>query len=265
MPKNGQADDLSGGGGKSTSSIGRGFSILQVLRQAKQPLSLSAVAKEIGIAPSSAHSVLAQLLASEAVVQDDAKRYALGPVTLYIGAAYARGTAIYGVAWTELVNAANELGVTAVLARPWNDVHLILNSHRAGDSNVLVPLGGRVPLDAGSWGKVYFAWSGDPQPANLTRYTEASIVDADGFGEEVERSRRLDYATDVGEYAADFGGVAAPITGAGGYEGLASFLTPIDQLDEQRLSTLGRRLADISAGASRALGDHGRVRIFGVE
>jgi len=253
------------GSSNSGGAVGRSFSILRVLRRSSAPLPLTAISDEIGIAPSSAHSVLMQLLAQNAVVQDGDKRYRLGPAMFYIGSAYARGSSLYRAAWSELITSANELGVTAALAVPWENHHLIISSHRAGDSDVSVPFGGRVPIDGGSWGKVHFAWSGDPLPAKLTSYTSASIVDRKAYAEEIETTRRNGYAVELGEFADDIGGVSAPVTSSAGYEGLGAYLAPLSRIEELTLPVIGRRIAGLTARSSLALGDSERVRFFGSE
>jgi DNA-binding IclR family transcriptional regulator len=247
------------------SAIGKAFAVLQALRSASVPQTLTAVAERVGVAPSSAHTMLAQLLAQDAVVQDQDKRYSLGPSTFYIGSAYARGSRIYRAIWVELVSAANELGVTTALAVPWNDRHLVLNDHRAGTSTVALPLGGRVPLAASSWGKVYFGWSGAKLDGKLDAYTAASITDKPAFMAEVEEARRLGYAVDRGEFFDGVGGVAAPLTSDAGYEGLASFIGPLGLIEEIGFDRLGRKLAQLAERASLALGDRERVKYFGTE
>lgn len=250
---------------KSTSAVGKAFTVLRALRHARVPLTLTAIAEESGIAPSSAHSILNQLLEQDAVVQDDDKRYRLGPTTLYLGAAYARGSRIYRAVWIELVTAANDLSVTAAIAVTWDDHHLVLNSHRGKNCAIDVPQGGRVPLHAGSWGKAYFSATGLPVPAALPRYTDATITDRDEFVTAIDRATRLGYAIDDKEYDAGVGGVCAAVTGDSGYEGLISLLIPTARTPELTYDGVGERLAALAARASLTLGDSKRLRQFGGE
>ncbi|MFD9663082.1 IclR family transcriptional regulator [Rhodococcus sp. NPDC059968] len=251
--------------GTASSAIGKAFAVLQVLRHSAGSMTLTAIAEEIGVAPSSAHSILGHLLGEGAVVQVHDKRYQLGPQLFYLGSAFARNTPIYRSTWMELVNAAQELGVTASVAVPWNRHHLVLNSYRGGASNVAIPFGGRIPLDASSWGQVYYAWSGDDLPAELGSYTKRSITDLGAFKEELEVTRRNGYATDEGEFYEGVGGVCAPVTSVSGFEGLATFIAPLDRVDEIGLVNLGHKLALLTARASMALGDSERIRFFGEE
>jgi IclR family transcriptional regulator, KDG regulon repressor len=226
-------------------------------------MTLTALASGIGIAPSSAHSVLTQLIEQGVVVQDGDKRYELGPAMFYLGSAYARATPIYRSVWSELVTAANEFGVTAAIAVPWEDHHLVLNAHRGGDSDVAVPFGGRVPIDAASWGKAYYQWSGAEPPQQLTSYTQRSVKTGDELAAELAEVGQRGYAIDRGEFADGVGGVCAAVTSASGYEGLASFLAPLPKVEQLGFEVLGRHLATLTARASRALGDPTRMRFFG--
>ncbi|WP_181411076.1 helix-turn-helix domain-containing protein [Nocardioides humi] len=148
----------------NNSAIGKAVAVLGALRNANGPMTLTAIAEAIGVAPSSAHSILSHLLKESMVLQVQDKRYELGPQVFYLGAGFARSTPVYRATWMELVDAAAELSVTSAVAVPWGDTFLVLNSHRAGRTNVAMPFGGRVPLDASSWGKVYFAWAGVKPP-----------------------------------------------------------------------------------------------------
>jgi DNA-binding IclR family transcriptional regulator len=251
--------------GKSSSAIGKAFAVLAALRKGGAPMTLTALAAAAGMAPSSAHSVVNQLLEVDAVTQDEEKRYQLGPALLYLGAAYARNTRAYRSVWIELVTVANELSVTAALAVPWDGHHLVLNSHRAAASDVAVPFGGRVPLDAASWGKVYYAVSGEPLPKKLASYTPSSVVDRAKFEEQVRLTQSDGYAIDNEEFREGVAGVCAALTSQNGYEGLVSFLGPKSRIEELQFNRLGERLATIAARASLTLGDASRLRLFSME
>jgi DNA-binding IclR family transcriptional regulator len=250
---------------KSSSAIGKAFAVIRAMRKTLGPMTLTAIADEIGLAPSSAHSILTQLLEQGVVVQDSDKRYQFGPAIFYLGSAFARATPIYRSVWMELVTAANQHGVTAAVAVPWENHHLVLNAHRGGDSDVAVPFGGRVPIDAASWGKVYYAWSGEPVPAKLGRYTALSVGSKAELTKEIELVSELGYACDRGEFSDGVGGVCAAVTSSNGYEGLASFLAPLARIEQISYEILGRHLASMTARASRALGDPARMRFFGSE
>jgi DNA-binding IclR family transcriptional regulator len=250
---------------KQSSALDKGFAVLLALRQASEPLTLTAIAERTGVAASSVHSTLHQLAANGAVLLDREKRYHLGPALYYLGASFARGTPLYRSVWVELIAAANEAGVTAALAVPWDDQHLILAAHRGPGSDVAVPFGGVVPIDAASWGKVYYASSDVEPPDALKAYTPNSITDREKFAVELESARARGYAVDDEEYYEGVQGVCAAITSAHGYEGLASFLAARSRFETVGLTTMGQHLANLAARASFALGDKSRMRLFGGE
>lgn len=244
--------------------MGKGFAVLRSLGVASGPLTLTAIAKSAGIAASSAHSILNQLADENAVVQDGERRYRLGPATLYLGSAFVHTSSAYRAAWHDLVQAANQHAVTAALAVPDGAVHAVLQSHRVGPSDVAVPMGGQVPLDASSWGKAYYAWSGTSLPASLGRYTPNSITSLEVFQDEVQATRARGYAVDDEEFFEGIGGVCAALTGERGYEGLISFIAPRGSIEGQ-YDRLGAVIAQLAERASYVLGDAGRVRSFGVK
>lgn len=248
-----------------SSAVMKAFSVLRLLRRTSGALSLTEVSRSLKIAPSSAHAILNELSAQGVIVQDAEKRYRLGPATFYLGAAFARGVPIYRGIWNELVALARELSLTAVVAVPWEGHHLILSVHQSGEPDVDVAFGGRVPLDAGSWGKAYHVWSMAPLAETLHDYTPKSITDADLYMVEIERVRARGYATDDEEFTLGVGAVTSGVTSERGYEGIASLIGPIARLSDIGFEVAGRRLAGLASRASFALGDPGRIRIVGSE
>jgi IclR family transcriptional regulator, acetate operon repressor len=243
----------------------KAFTVLRLLRRTSGSLSLTDISRSIRIAPSSAHSILNELLTQGVIVQEADKRYRLGPATFYLGAAYARSVPIYRGIWNELVSVARELSLTAVIAVPWEGHHLILSVHQSGGPDVDVAFGGRVPLDAGSWGKAYHVWSNAPPTGELHQYTPKSVTDPKEYGIEIDRARARGYATDDEEFTVGVGAVTAGVTGERGYEGVASLIGPIGHMSEIGFDVAGRRLGGLASRASFALGDPGRIRVVGGE
>jgi DNA-binding IclR family transcriptional regulator len=246
------------------SAVTKAFNVLRLLRRSQNAVSVSEVARSVRIAPSTAHAILGELQAQGAVTQDADKRYRLGPATYYLGAAFARSAPISRGIWNELTEVARELSVTAAIAVPWENHHLILNVHQHGDGELEVAFGGRVPIDAGSWGKAYFAWS-DIDPGASTPFTSRSVTDPAEYRAQVERTRERGYATDCEEFTLGVGAVAAGVTGERGFEGIASLMAPISHMDELGFDVVGRRLAGVASRASFALGDLRRMKVVGVE
>jgi IclR family transcriptional regulator, acetate operon repressor len=228
-------------------------------------MSLTAIAEEVGISPSTAHNILTEMLAAGVVAQDDEKRYRTGPALYYWGSSYARNTPLYRAIWTELVDMCNEIGVVGVLAVPWDEHHLILQTHHSREASMGVAFGGRVPIDAGSWGKAYYAWSRAALPARLTAFTPNSITDLTAYAEEVDQAREQGFAHDHEEFTLGVEAVASAVTSERGYEGLAACLSAVSADRDFTLDAVGTRLAAIAARASFSLGDPTRLRLVGAE
>lgn len=247
-----------------TTAVTKAFSVLRLIRKSQTSVSVSEVARSLHTAASTAHAILADLQAQGAVTQDTDKRYRLGPTTFYLGAAFARSAPISRGIWNELTELSRDLSLTAAVAVPWENHHLILNVHQHGDGEVDVAFGGRVPMDAGSWGKAYYAWS-RIEPGVPTAFTPNSITDMAEYRAQVDKVRERGYATDNEEFTLGIGAVAAGVTSERGFEGVASLVGPISQVTEIGLDVVGRRLAGVASRASFALGDVRRMKVLGVE
>lgn len=246
-------------------ALAKAFSVIRLLRRSPGSLTLTAIAESVGIAPSSAHSLLNELVKHGAVIQDGEKRYRMGPLVYYLGSSYSRDSPIYRTVWRDLVSLCNELDLVGAVAVPWEQHHLILQVHQGGQPEVAVAFGGRVPLDGGSWGKTHYAWTGEPLPAELAAYTANTIVDPAAYREAVEATRVQGYATDHEEFALGVAAVATAVTSDRGYEGVVSCLARAPRMLELGFEEVGRRLAAIASQASFSLGDSRRMTLVGSE
>jgi DNA-binding IclR family transcriptional regulator len=246
-------------------AVNKAFSIIRLLRRSPSPLTLTEIARSVKIAPSTAHSVVSELLAQGVLIADGDRRYRLGPSLFYYGAAFARSASIYRSTWRDLLELSREVSLTAVVAVPWQNHHLILNVHPSGSPGMEVAFGGRVPIDAGAWGKAYFAWSNEELPTELTPHTPKTITDPKRYAEEVEKARAHGYAVDGEEFMPGAGAVAAAVTSDAGLEGIAALVGLLSEIADVGEANVGRRLASVASRASYTLGDHSRVRVVGEE
>jgi DNA-binding IclR family transcriptional regulator len=246
-------------------AVNKAFSVIRLLRRTQGSLTLAEIARSVKIAPSTAHSILSELSAQGAVLQDGSRRYLLGPASFYLGAAYVRGVPIYRGIWSALVELAHEQGLTGIIAVPWEHHHLILDVHNGGGGSVQVAFGGRVPIDAGAMGKAYFAWSGAKLNSSLVAHTAKSITSPKQYLDEIEQAKENGYATDLEEFVLGAGAVASAVTSEHGFEGIAALVgTPAD-LNRIGIADVGRKLASVAARCSYTLGDRGRIKVLGIE
>lgn len=245
------------------SAVSKAFRVLWLLRRSPEPLNLSEIARSLSIAQSTAHSVLKELVAQGALVQDDSRRYGIGPAMFYLGASYVKHVPVHARIWDSLVVLADDVRLTAVVAVPWEDYHLILNVHQNPQPGVDVAFGGRVPLDAGAWGKAYAAWS-NGNPASLTKYTPATILDVEAYKRELEEARARGYAMDVGEFLPGAGAVASAVTDSKqSVEAIVALVGGAGLNSGVAFNEAGQRLAGLAASVSYGLGDTRRVTVIG--
>jgi DNA-binding IclR family transcriptional regulator len=245
----------------ATSAV-RLFDVIGLLRKATGPQSLTDIAKGLKIAPSSAHALLSVLLKQGIIAIDADKRYQLGPAIFYLGAAYARNTRIYRTIWNDLVQAAHDLDLAAAIAVPWEQHHLVLAVHQNGGPRVGVAIGSRIPLQAGSFGKVYYASVVGKPPPQLTRYTPATITSATEYRKELRLSKQRHFATDREEFVVGVGAVATAITADDGYQGLASLMSSAERMEQLGYERVGERLALLGSRGSVILGDRRREQLW---
>jgi DNA-binding IclR family transcriptional regulator len=244
------------------SAVRKAYEVMLLLRRSSAPLNLTEIARGIKIAPSTAHSILGELVEQGALLQDSTRRYHLGPAMFYLGASYHRNVPFYGRAWSSLVELADSTALTAVIAVIWADHHLILDVHKNAQPGLEVTFGGRVPLDAGAWGKAYFAWS-EQSPTSLTPYTEKSIVDLPEYLAQVEQAREAGFAVDRDEFLVGAGAIASGVTSDNGLEGVIALVGALGQRSEADVIGVGQRLAVLASTISYSLGDERRVKVLG--
>jgi DNA-binding IclR family transcriptional regulator len=231
--------------------------ILRLLRLAHAPLRISEISRDLGIAQSTVQSIVTSLVKGGAIVLGPDRRYSPGPATLYLGASYAVTSPTYGAIWGDLIGLAQDFGVSALLAVPWEEHHLILAIHHKDTRFLGLAPGIRFPIGAGSYGKAYYAWSGVPVPNELRRYTPATIADHSEYMAEIERTRWRGYAMDNEELSVGSASVAVAIISKSGYEAVAGLFSNPASLITERHAGIGQRLAETASRSSRILGYRG--------
>jgi DNA-binding IclR family transcriptional regulator len=245
--------------------VDKAFSVIGLLRRSRLPLTHNEIARSVKIAPTTAQSIISELTAEGIVIPDGDRGYCLGPSLFYYGTAYARSSPIYETTWHDLVGLSHELSLTAAITVPLHDHHLILNVHTNGSAGIEVAFGRRIPIDAGAWGKAYFAWSDAGLPNAFVGHTPKSIVDPVRYAEEIARTRTQGFAVDEEEFVLGAGAVAAAVTGEHGLEGIAALVGLISEIGAAGEANVGRRLAIVASQASQTLGDFSRSTAVGNE
>jgi IclR family acetate operon transcriptional repressor len=233
-------------------------------------LSLSELAAAAGLAPSTAHRLLATLTSSGYARQDPAsRRYAVGYRLIGLSARAQQGIddlrAAASGPMQELARAHGESAHLTVLDR--RDVVFIDQALGGLLVRMDVAAGRRIAAHATASGKALLAWLGPAQldgllaGARLARLTEHTITAPDELRDELAMVRRRGWAADVEEQELGVTCIGAPILVPGAPPpGSLSISGPTSRLQPGDLAALGEavvaaatRVAAQLAPARRAL------------
>jgi DNA-binding IclR family transcriptional regulator len=236
--------------------LARAFSLLDVLAEQQDPVSLKDLSERTGLHPSTAHRILNDLASGRLVDRPEAGSYRLGMRLLELG---------------NLVKA--RLDVREAAIGPMRELHKWTHqpvnlSVRQGDEIIYIErtysersgmqvvraVGGRAPLHLTSVGKLFLAHDDPPKVrayasrTGLSGHTRNSITDIAALERELQQVRRLASARDDEELELGVRCMAAGI-----YDDQArlvaglSVSSPADRLEEAWMERVKATAAQISA------------------
>ncbi len=242
-------------------SIERAVAVLRLLAMAPQDLALQEIAESLELPKATTHGIVATLRHVGLVRQDRVtSRYRLDAELQELPGGGLDPNLLRSQAMNWADSLAANTGEAVLIGIPAADgVEVIHHVFCPDGSAQRLRVGETRPVHASALGKVLLAhtpWLRSRlRQSALERYTSRTITDRDGLLEQVRRIETVGYGVDVGEYASDIGGVAAPIRQYGGLGvGAISVLGPTDRI----FSTAGTPHREITArvvAAARAISD----------
>lgn len=199
--------------------IERMLSLLDVMAQSPDPVSLKLLAQRTGLHPSTAHRILASLTGSRVVERHDAGSYQLGIRLLELGNLVKHRINLRQLALPFMQQLHEQIGESVNLGIRQEDEIVYIERTSAGRSLVRVVylLGGRAPLHLTSVGKLFLA-EDSPQAVKdyarrtgLPGKTPHSLVTLATLEKDLERIRRHSLAFDDEEAELGLKCVAAPV------------------------------------------------------
>jgi DNA-binding IclR family transcriptional regulator len=198
-------------------SIIHALSILRFLARSGESHGVTAIAREVGISPSSAFNIVKTLTAENFLhFSESQKRYTLGP-----GAMELAGVALDGKKAFERVSESLELvtsrfGVTSGFWRVTDDERLVLIGMVDGKAlmRIQMTIGQRIPALSGAMGRCYAAaskWSGEKLRQKFDAVRWQSTPDFERYVEEVALAGERGWAVDSDQYIRGVTTVAAPV------------------------------------------------------
>jgi len=243
-------------------SILRALDILEMFSRAEPRLSLTEISRRLGVATSTAHSLLHSLVTRGYMEQTENRRYALGPRLITLTQSVRINVELRDRAAPLLRNLADAVHESVYLAALDGDcavyVYAIESARRL---MARTAVGNRAHLHATSLGKAMLAHLPEDEleaivaRTGLQAYTEATITDMDALMADLERTRERGYAVDAGGYEHSSYCIAAPIFDARGQVIAACSVSGRDPaLVEDQLAVIAPQVSHTAQEISRRMG-----------
>ena len=239
--------------GRPVGSVARALALLDALAEA--PAGVNALARRIGVNPSSASRLLATLERGRLVERDPGGPYRLGLHLVALADRVLARLDVRELARPQLRALVEETGETATLSVPGGDDAVTVDFVPGESSVVSMARLGRPSIGhATATGKVLLAFAGR-EPSALHRYTERTITDPARLVAELETVRAQGWAEAEGEREPDLNALAAPVVGRGGaLVAILGVQGPAARLTAARRREVLPRLLAAAAEVQRALG-----------
>jgi DNA-binding IclR family transcriptional regulator len=239
--------------GRTVGSVARALALLDAL--AEGPAGVNALARRIGVNPSSASRLLATLERGGLVEREPGGPYRLGLHLVTLADRALARLDVRDLARPQLRALVEQTGETATLSIPGGEDAVTVDFVPGESSVISMARVGRPSIGhATATGKVQLAFAGT-QPAVLDAYTDRTITSPERLAAELDAVRRQGWAEAEGEREPDLNALAVPVFRRGGE--LAAILGlqgPAARLTAARRAELLPRLRAAAAAVSRALG-----------
>jgi IclR family transcriptional regulator, KDG regulon repressor len=200
-------------------AIDRAVALLSLFKNGQPDWSLAELHQRLGLPKSTVHTIMATLAHHGYLERDPAtRRYRLGAALLELAHYVPNQPRLPDLARPHVLRLRDTLGETAALG-VYVDGHATLleiaESHQL--ITISAPIGKRLPLDAGCFGKLYLAALDIAALNELLAqrppraYTSHTIADPQRLRAELEMVRAQGYAADDQEYLDDVWAAAAPV------------------------------------------------------
>ncbi|WP_043514705.1 MULTISPECIES: IclR family transcriptional regulator [unclassified Actinoplanes] len=222
-------------------SIARSSAVLRLLAAGDDRLRVKEIADALGMAKSTAHSILRTLEHVGFVEQDPrTARYRLGRGLHDLGAPGIDANELRGRAlnWADTLAARSgeqvRLGVLAD-----GQVLVVHHVFRPDDSAQSLDIGTRLAPHATALGKVLLAYSAAATRAavagGLTAYTRRTVTDSGALARALAATRAGGWGLSVEEWRPGLAGIAAPVRASGGLViGAVGVAGPVERLTDTR-------------------------------
>jgi DNA-binding IclR family transcriptional regulator len=215
---------LKGNGDYAIRSIERAVSVLEVLARAEHPTSLSRIAGAAQLSVPTTFRILRTLQGQNLVTwHAEAGEYGLGLRVLELAQGLLRQLDVVGITRPYLRAVRNELDeTTALMVRSEDEWVCVAQAEAAQPLRSVIQVGDRLPLYAGSAGKLFLADLSETEleeyiaRTEFVSFSDTTPTDPIELRRQIEYARLNGYAAGVNQRGAGGAGVSAPIFGHDG-------------------------------------------------
>lgn len=244
-------------------SVEKSLRLVDVLAEAKQPLTLQELTQRTGFAKSTIHRLLSTLRAHDIVEQSPLDgRYRPGLRLFELGCAVSNSWDVAAIAKPYMQNISSELNESVCLALLSRGEVLIMSFLESTSAfHVVSKVGMKLPVHCTVQGKAQLAFLPPAQVKHIIRehgmqiYTPNTIRTFEAFEAELTKIRQCGYAIDNSEFHAGLHSIAAPIFNVNGEASysfsVVSMFHSIESPEFQRAKEL---VLEAARDISRALG-----------
>lgn len=206
-------------------AISRAAAVLRLLGKRGTPMGVQAIARELGLVPSTCLYVLRALVAEELVSFDpDTKRYALDAGVLTLARQWLRRDRFSDLAQPALDRIAREFGMTTMGVQIFGLDRIIVTAmSQSGEAFQLsTQVGSRFPALVSATGRCIAAFGNYPDEELRPRFDGLRWDDPPGWEEwkrQVADARATGIAVDAGHYISGVTVIAVPVWNGGRDEG----------------------------------------------
>lgn len=241
-------------------AVTRAVAVLRLLAQEREGLGVNAIARALGMVPSSCLHIL-RALADDGMVQVDAetKRYSLGLGLLTLARDMLGRNHFALQVQPELERIARDYAATATAVELDGRERMVVVAVAQAPTllRIQVGVGSRFPAWISATGRCVAAASGLARGALRQRFDALKWQSPPRFEQwlrEIEQARRDGFAVDAGNYIAGFTIVAAPVGGGGPVRRAVSVVCVSEQLADARLAALARDAKEAARRVGTRLG-----------
>lgn len=245
--------------------VRRTLRILEVLAEHPDGLGVTQIGGLLEEAPSSVHRLLGALVDGGYVIQDEARRYRLGPKVLWLSRAYERGSHLVVVAKPLIAILSTQTMESVFVSEQNGDDAVCVAAHVSPRPVTLnMRLGARTPYHASASARAILAFQPHDrqlrllQAERIERYTENTPTTVTEALLELEETNRRGYAFCEQERELGVSAISAPIRGMdGAVFASVTVVAPHDRLTGEGRERISARLLDTAAAISGQLGYSG--------